>query len=94
MTPRTIVSVQKLAVECERVRPDGYATDDEEFHPGVRCVAAPVRDASGRVVAAIGISAAVNRLPRGRFTEVGSVVIRVAGALGERLGFSEAEHNA
>lgn len=94
LTPRTIGSVPRLAAECERVRRDGYASDDEEFHQGVRCVAAPVRDASGRVVAAIGISAPSNRLPRSRFAVAGSVVIRAASDLGARLGFAEAEVDA
>ena len=41
----------------------GYATDDEEFHEGIRCVAAPIRDKDGVVIASIGISAPSARLP-------------------------------
>lgn len=93
LTPKTIGSVDKLAAECERVRRDGYAVDDEEFHQGVRCVAAPVRDGSGEVVAAIGISAPANRLPKSRLSAVGATVIRAAATLSERLGFPEAELN-
>lgn len=86
MTRKTINSLDKLATECERARRNGYAVDDEEFHEGVRCVAAPVRDASGEVVAAIGVSAPANRLPRSRLSAVGATVLRAATTLSERLG--------
>ena len=55
-TPATITQRDALATELARIREQGYALDNEEIELGLKCVAAPVRDASGRVVAAISIS--------------------------------------
>jgi DNA-binding IclR family transcriptional regulator len=75
-----------LAKECRRVRKRGFAIDNEEFHEGVRCVAAPIRDASGRIVAAIGISAPISRLSESRCEKVAQAVKRAAAQIGKKLG--------
>jgi DNA-binding IclR family transcriptional regulator len=62
-TTRTIGSIPELARSCARIRIDGYAIDDGEYLEDVRCVAAPIRDKEGVIVASIGISA-----PKTRFT--------------------------
>ena len=56
-TANTITVVELLLKELLIVIDLGYAVDDQEYHPDVRCVAAPVRDNRGVVVAAIGITA-------------------------------------
>src|SRR5207245_11025080 len=61
-TPKTIPSVPRLEQELVKVQAQGYAFDDEEFTQGIRCLASPVRNFSGRVVAALGISAPVWRV--------------------------------
>ncbi len=61
-TPKSIVSAGQLEREIAEVRRSGLAIDDGEFDPAVRCVAVPVRDFSGRVMGAIGISGPVWRL--------------------------------
>ncbi|MBN1676227.1 MAG: IclR family transcriptional regulator [Kiritimatiellae bacterium] len=86
-TSHSIASIDTLAKECERTRRLGYASDDQETHEGVRCIGAPVRDASGSIVASIGISAPVHRFPMRRFKDVGPVVLRAALAVGAELGF-------
>ena len=55
-TPSTITDREALRAELALVRERGYALDNEEIELGLRCVAAPVRDATGRVVAAVSIS--------------------------------------
>jgi DNA-binding IclR family transcriptional regulator len=55
-TEHTVPDYEALKVELEAIRNRGYGTDDEEYTAGVRCVAAPVRDASGAVVAAMSVS--------------------------------------
>lgn len=87
-TPRTICSLAELADECRRTRQRGFAVDDQEMFEGVRCVAAPLRDASGQVVAAISITAPLERLSlRDRF-RVGRKVLRVAEQISSSLGSS------
>jgi DNA-binding IclR family transcriptional regulator len=55
-TPATITDREGLKEELERIRRRGYAVDNEEIEPGLKCIAAPVRGAGGRVVAAVSIS--------------------------------------
>jgi DNA-binding IclR family transcriptional regulator len=59
-TPRTIIAPDQLAAELERVRHAGYAVDREEFDENFCCIAAPVFDADGRFVAALGLSMTAN----------------------------------
>jgi DNA-binding IclR family transcriptional regulator len=86
MTERTLVSIADLAEQCRQIRKCGYVTDDEEFVDGVRCVAAPIRDQEGTVVASIGISVPVARFPRKRDQEYGMKVKEIARQIGELLG--------
>ena len=55
-TPKTITSLPRLLKELEKVRDQGYALDDEENNLGARCVAAPIFDERGEIVASIGLS--------------------------------------
>ncbi len=56
-TKNTITEKSELLPELESVRKNGYATDKEEFGNGITCVAAPIYDYSGKVIATIGCSA-------------------------------------
>jgi DNA-binding IclR family transcriptional regulator len=62
LAAKTIIGKQRLRAELEDVRRNGIAYDDGEFNDEVRCAAMPVRDFSGQVVGAIGISGPVWRL--------------------------------
>lgn len=55
-TARTVTSPAAFRAEIDRVRARGWAMVDQEFEEGLRSMAAPVRDASGQVVAAINLS--------------------------------------
>jgi len=77
-TQRTLVSVEALSAALADILARGYATEDEEFAPGIRCVAAPVRDAGGRVIAAVGLAAPVTRVERDRLDALGEFVAGVA----------------
>lgn len=86
VTKQTMVSIGELARACKRIQARGYATDDEEFMDGVRCIAAPIRDQEGSVVASIGISAPVARFASERDKEYGLKVTEIAQQIGELLG--------
>jgi IclR family acetate operon transcriptional repressor len=79
------VSVDRLAEVCRRTKAQGYATDNEEFHEGIRCVAAPIRDKDGAVIASIGISALSARLPESGFRSSGELASRVAREISDVL---------
>lgn len=63
LTPNTITSLSALKVELQTIRKQGYAIDNEESYPEIRCVAVPLRDSSGHVIAALSISGPASRLP-------------------------------
>jgi DNA-binding IclR family transcriptional regulator len=86
-TPRTITSIPLLEQELVKVRAQGYAFDDEEFTQGIRCLASPVRNFTGRVAAALGISAPVWRLSLDRVAELTSVVMAIGATLSRQLGY-------
>jgi len=74
-----------LHTELDRVRSRGYAVSDEELERGVVAASAPVRDASGSVVAALNVSAPKNRLGS-RLEDLGAYLARCGAALSAELG--------
>jgi IclR family acetate operon transcriptional repressor len=87
LAPRTSPAAGGLGLDQVRAR--GYATAVEELEPGLWAVAAPVRDASGAVVAALSISGPTVRLRRGLLHELGRLVRAEARALSAHLGHDE-----
>ena len=85
-TARTITSADRLAEDLERIRARGYALDDEEKAEGMRCVAAPVFDATGEAVAGLSVSGPVSRVTPGDAGRLGAEVSRAAAALSAALG--------
>jgi len=61
LTGRTVGSVAGLRAELDRVREQGYAIVDQELEEGLRAMAAPVRDRSGAVTAAVNLSVHASR---------------------------------
>jgi len=61
LSPRTITSEPALRAELDRVRAQGWAMVDQELEEGLRSVAAPIRDRTGRVAAAVNLSAHASR---------------------------------
>ena len=68
-TPNTITNRSDLHAELAKIREQGYAFDDEEVQPGLRCVAAPVFDFDGDVLGAISIAGPTSRMSDDRFNE-------------------------
>jgi len=85
-TPNTITSAAVLRRELRTIRERGYAIDDEEIEEGLRCVGAPVRDHSGRVVASMSVAGPAFRLTRARTQAIARLVTKAAGALSSELG--------
>jgi DNA-binding IclR family transcriptional regulator len=56
-TPNSIVDKPALRRELLRIRKRGYSTDNEEFFLGLTCIAVPLRDGKGKLLAAIGCHA-------------------------------------
>lgn len=86
-TPNTITEPAKLVEELASVKQRGYAIDDEEIESGLRCVAAPIRDHSGRVIAAISVAAPVQRMTKKNLQTTVPSVVTAADAISRRLGY-------
>lgn len=83
-TPNTITTTKALAKECAAIRQRGYATDDSEYGPEMRCIAAPIRFGDN-IVGSIGISAPASRFAKNAYPEYGEKVCLVAARIGEFL---------
>lgn len=85
-TPHTITNPAQLAEQIVEIRQRGYAIDDEEIEQGLRCVAAPIRDHSGAVVAAVSISGPTTRVTEAGLGELSKAVEACALTISEELG--------
>ena len=86
-TPKTITSAEKFIKELGVTRQRGCAIEDEESELGMVCIAAPIRDDSGDVVAAVGIAGPVTRLSKKSIAAFVPHVIATAEAVSKRLGY-------
>lgn len=87
-TPKSMTSAERLAREIAEVRRAELAIDDGEFDSELRCVALPVRDFSGRVIGAIGISGPVWRLSIEALQKRARTVRAAADRLSGEFGFA------
>lgn len=86
LTENSLTSPAALRTALEEIRERGVAVEQRESNPDVSCVAAPVRDSSGRVVAALSISVPMIRWGAERRDELEELAVQGAGELSERLG--------
>jgi DNA-binding IclR family transcriptional regulator len=86
-TPNTITTGTALKTELRAVRARGYAIDNEEKEPGLRCVSAPVRNDSGKLLAALSVSGPAFRVTKERVPEIAKAVMQAAAELSNELGY-------
>lgn len=86
MTPRSIVSPAKLRLQLAEIRERGVSFDDCESNEAVRCVAAGVYDHTGRMVAAMSLSAPIMRWSDENAVKWSELIADGAQALSQRLG--------
>ena len=85
-TDKTLTSLAALETELETIRAQGYSFDDEEKTTGMRCVAVPVRDASGLAVAGLSVSGPTSRMTDADIPRIATQVMAAARSLSESLG--------
>ncbi len=88
-TAATITDPELLQVELARIRRDGSATAVDELEVGLAALAAPVRGASGEVVAALSITGPTVRMTAARIEELRPQLVEQADMLSRRLGHIE-----
>ncbi|AJI22663.1 MULTISPECIES: IclR family transcriptional regulator [Priestia] len=86
-TEFTITNEIEFLQELEKVQSQGYAVDNQENEPGVRCIAAPIRNHENKVIAAISLStliAGVDDIQLGIFVQQ---LKQAASELSEQMGY-------
>jgi DNA-binding IclR family transcriptional regulator len=83
-TKNSLTDLAKLERELSMVRTRGYARDNEELEIGVRCIAAGIRDDSGRVVAGLSVSAPSERMRDDWIEDL----LATAGSISAGLGYT------
>lgn len=88
-TNKTITDPDKLRRHLADIRKKGYAVSIEELKMGVRSVSAPIRDYTGKVVAAINVVGPVQRMKDYKIPEIARKVIQAGEEASERLGYDK-----
>jgi DNA-binding IclR family transcriptional regulator len=84
-TDKTITSARKLHAELAQIRRRGYAVDDGEHQPGLRCIGAPIRDNSGRVIAGVSVSGPAWKIPTAEIEGLAQIVMHHAAQISANL---------
>jgi len=85
-TPNTHNTIEKVLKGIERTRKKGYAIDNEEYVLGVRCIAAPIVNAFGKTVDAIGFTASTATFTKARIPVMAEKIKNAAAQISVKLG--------
>ncbi len=88
-TDRTITELPMLLEDLRRSRERGFALDDSEDEMDGCCIAAPILDANGEVMASIGLSGLLSQIDARRREGIGKLVRNYARQISFRLGWTE-----
>ena len=86
-TPNTITTIEALQKEIDSVRQRGWASDNEEFEIGHRCIGAPVYDYRGDIIAAISASGSTTILTDERIPEIVEYLKQTAAEISQNMGY-------
>jgi len=84
-TKNTITNKKDLFEELKKIRECGYAIDNEEIEDGLRCIAAPIFNGDGEVIAAVSSSGPSSRINETTYEEYSKHVIKTARLISEEL---------
>jgi DNA-binding IclR family transcriptional regulator len=88
-TSTTITEIPKLLKELEKVRKQGFAIDNEESFAGIRCVAAPIKDDKGKIIAAISATVPKQRMTKQRMVEIKKHIIGTVSLISNQIKYTE-----
>lgn len=88
LTVNTITTAEELIEQLDRAADTGYTVEIEELALGRACIAAPIRDADGSIVAAVSVAGSLRFLqPATREREWGDIAIEAADTISSHLGY-------
>ncbi|HHT80272.1 MAG TPA: IclR family transcriptional regulator [Sphaerochaeta sp.] len=85
--PNTITNIESLLQDIRESRRRGWALDDQEAEPAINCVAAPVYDYRGQVIASISTSWVLAQHPEMRPEKMAEQVMRCAANISFNMGY-------
>ncbi|MBI6628520.1 HTH-type transcriptional regulator BhcR [Pontibaca salina] len=85
-TPHTLWERDALRADLEKVRARGYSVDDQERNMGMRCIAAPIRNAHDEVIAGLSVSGPITRVLSEEVATLADAVIEAADAVSAAIG--------
>lgn len=85
-TPHTIADLPSLEADLARIRSLGYSVDDQERNIGMRCIAAPIRNAFGEVIAGVSVSGPTSRVRDEDIEGLARKVIAAAERISAAMG--------
>lgn len=85
--PNTIDNVEDFINELRKVNEQGYAMDDMEHEEGIRCIAAPIYDRKGKVVAAVSLSGPIFYITEERLPQLEEKILKTSEEISYQLGF-------
>jgi len=88
-TDKTQTGIDNLLAAVELTRTRGWAVDDEEHETGIRCIAAPVRDYTGTIIASVSVAGDKSIISPERDAEIGNTVKNAAELISRRMGYIE-----
>jgi DNA-binding IclR family transcriptional regulator len=86
-TENTITNEEELEKEFKKIRKQGYAVDNMEHEEGVRCVAGPIRDYNGKVIASMSISGPAFRIDESNIPNIAKKVKEYCDCISEEMGY-------
>lgn len=88
-TEDTITDQNEFKKHLQEVKDRGYAVDDQEMEEGIRCIAGPIFDYSGQIIAAFSISGPATRITEERMPDLFSIVKRYSDKISTSFGYKD-----
>jgi DNA-binding IclR family transcriptional regulator len=88
LTEKTVTDADALRERIRKVKRQGFAIEDEECEIGTRCLAAPIYQSDGRILAAVGVAGPRLRMKKSQFSKLAPTVIEAAEAISNTMGFA------
>ena len=89
LTCKTITTREVLLKELEKIRVQGYSLDDEECEIGAKCIAAPIRDYTEKIVACVSVSGPTSRMTEEKMERIKFILLSITRSISEKLGYTE-----
>jgi DNA-binding IclR family transcriptional regulator len=88
LTKKTITDKEELEKELEKVRKQDFALDNEENEKDVYCIAVPIRNYQGKVIAALSISSPIFRIDKNKQNDLEKALVETSKDISKRLGYN------